>query len=531
MTFWQLRKQNKRLKALMHHARTLRHMREDVLPAADLAGLDADLQAAEQACGGGDEQALTAVDQALSARIEAFTPPCSLPEWRENFEVLVVALGVAMAFRAYFYQPFQIPTGSMQPTLYGISSREQAEPRAFDKPLFKIPNWLITGEWFKRIETRQAGKIAVLWGDDREPGCTTVVSGRWSGAMPPPEIVQKDSALSRALAALGGWIGLGREYEVQFVPNDVTGRHAGIYRLDYRPPAPVQVQVVEALRKDALWLKAAAGEHADAETRTTALQTVYPVVFTIANWSRGGHLDAPALQAVMQAYEVCEIRKQGRMLPAASEQQVCRALYNIFGQWTAEVAAGTTAIPWLPLVSGCGVELPAGQVIWSGVVTSGDFLFVNRWSWNFRLPRRGEVMVFSTQDIESLPQGTHYIKRMCGLPGETLSIHPPEFWINGKPVTEPHAIGRVARKEQLAPWAPPYAGYRLADNATAIFSRALRTSDDSIHLADDEYFAMGDNTPNSQDSRYWGPVPRRNLLGPAAVVYWPFMSKRWGQIE
>ena len=50
-------------------------------------------------------------------------------------------------------------------------------------------------------------------------------------------------------------------------------------------------------------------------------------------------------------------------------------------------------------------------------------------------------------------------------------------------------------------------------------------------LKADEYYAMGDNTGNSRDSRYWGPVPERNLLGPACLVYWPFTSPRFGRID
>ena len=534
MNFWQRRKQHKRLLALVHHARGLRHMREDVLSASDLASLDADLQAAVQACQGLDESAMAAADQSLGERIQALTPHCSMPEWRENFEVLVVALGVAMAFRAYFYQPFQIPTGSMQPTLYGVSSCEQAAPRTCDTPYLKAPNWLLSGEWFGRFATRRAGKVAVLWGDDRVPGYTTVVAGRWIGDLPTEDLYRKESLLSRKLHDLGGWLGVGmldRGCDFYFLPNDITSRHAGIYRSGFVPPAAAQAQVVEVLRKDILWLQAAAVDTADADTRVFALKNCYPVVATVANWSRGGVLDGTSLQAILHAYEVCEVMRAGRMVDPVQAQRACSGLLGVFSNWASPAASGSPSTPWFPLVSGCGVELPAGQLLWSGVVTEGDFVFVNRWAWNFRLPRRGEVMVFSTKDIPFLPQGTHYIKRMCGLPDETLSIHPPELWINGKAVFEPHTIGRVARRDQLAPWAPPYAGYRVVGEVGSSYSRALRTPEDSIHLASDEYFAMGDNTPNSLDGRYWGPVPRRNLLGPASMVYWPFTSRRWGRIE
>ncbi|MEI8243724.1 MAG: signal peptidase I [bacterium] len=534
MNFFQHRKQRKRLKALVHHARGLRHMREDVLPAADLAGLDAATQAAVQACQGRDAQAMAGADKALGERIDALTPLCSLPAWRENFEVLVVALGVAMAFRAYFYQPFQIPTGSMQPTLYGVSSREQAAPRLCDRPVIKAANWLAAGEWFGRVETHRAGKIAVLWNDDRVPGYTTVVCGKWPGELPPEALHRRESAPSRKLYALGSRLGAGaldRGYDIHFLPNDVAGRHAGIYRAGFVPAAPAQAQVAEKLRLHALRLKAAAGEHADDETRAFALQHAAPVVASVANWSRGGVLDDASLQVTLYAYEACELRRQGRRADPVREQQACQALQRLFAGWSAAASAGSPEIPWFPLLSGCGVERPAGQLLWSGVVTEGDFVFVNRWAWNFRLPRRGEVMVFSTRDIRGLPEGTHYIKRMCGLPGEVLSIHPPELWIDGAAVYEPHAIARIARREKLAAWAPPYAGYRTVGEVDARYARALRTPEDSIQLSADEYFAMGDNTPNSLDGRYWGPVPRRNLLGPATLVYWPFGSRRWGRIE
>jgi hypothetical protein len=57
---------------------------------------------------------------------------------------------------------------------------------------------------------------------------------------------------------------------------------------------------------------------------------------------------------------------------------------------------------------------------------------VNRWLWNFRHPRNGDVMIFSTTGINGLAQGTHYIKRMCGTPGDTVQIVKPDLFINGR---------------------------------------------------------------------------------------------------
>ncbi len=179
-----------------------------------------------------------------------------------------------------------------------------------------------------------------------------------------------------------------------------------------------------------------------------------------------------------------------------------------------------------------GASVRAGEVLWSGVVISGDFVFVNRWKWNFSHPTRGEIMVFSTTGIQALMQGTHYIKRMTGLPNETLQIKAPNLLINGEVVTEPPRIGQIARRETVWPGHPAYAGFNPSGTRQVYFpGQSLASEQDSVTLKADEYYAMGDNSFNSYDSRYWGPVPERNLLGPATIVYWPFTSPRFGRIR
>jgi len=388
MSYWTRRKARKHLKAAIHHARGLRHLREDVLAPAEVAGLDAATAAAAAARRGADEAAMRAALDALGERIGAATPPCRLPSWRENFEVLVVALGVAMAFRAYFYQPFKIPTGSMQPTLYGISSVDRPRPALLDRLPLKAAQWLFTGTWHREVRVRENGLLRLV-PVEVKPGYATLAVGA-------------------------------RRY---LVPNDV-------------------------LQRQGLWCR--------------------------------------------------PDEQRGRQLPDRS------------------VILGRVIL---------------GDVLWAGTVTTGDFVFVNRWKWNFRRPQRGEVMVFATTGIAGLPPDTHYIKRMCGLPDETLAIDPPNLLVDGTVATSPASIVREERMARLAPWAPPYAGYQVIGDQPAESRAPLRRPCDSIALGPDEYFAMGYNTGNSRDSRYWGPVPARNLLGPATVVYWPFASRRWGRID
>jgi signal peptidase I len=89
-------------------------------------------------------------------KVYPFARKTSAMEWTET---VIVALGAAMAIRAFFFQPFKIPTGSMQPTLNGITVEAQAEPGVFDNKLTKFPKWLITGTSFKEVKAKAAGAV------------------------------------------------------------------------------------------------------------------------------------------------------------------------------------------------------------------------------------------------------------------------------------------------------------------------------------------------------------------------------------
>jgi len=174
-----------------------------------------------------------------------------------------------------------------------------------------------------------------------------------------------------------------------------------------------------------------------------------------------------------------------------------------------------------------GSRLQAGQVF-QGYTDTGDHVFVNKVAYNFRSPRRGEVFVFSTQGIptdENLahPGGPsqYYIKRLAGLPGDTLRIDPPRLFINGAPATG-FAFERVMAGSPLA----PDGSYRGYTNGP----RYLTEPEAPFRLPEKAYFALGDNSYNSADSRYWGTVPQENLMGCGLFVYWPF-TKHWGFIK
>lgn len=376
LSYFKLRTARKKLLSAANHASTIRKMQRD------LAGAEAD-KALRQVIDGARATARKArtteeIDGAFKALVAALgegTPwkPLHPHSLAENFEVIVVAFAVAMAFRCYFFQPFKIPTGSMQPTLYGIHTVTHDSPGFWDKIPFKFLKWAITGDWYTEVKVRAGGTVV--------PAQATLKPG--------------------------------------YISFKVSGRH-------YHVPAEAIVE--------------------------------------------NGYLKREALR---------DVRPDG--------------------------------------------TIKTGGVLWSGTVKAGDHVFINRMTWNFRPPRRGDVMVFSTTGINGLPPGTHYIKRMCGLPGETISITPPNLIVNGKPVATPETIARIARKDQLTSKDPPYTGYQLISRGMQTEAPTpLFNTTDAVRLGPGEYYALGDNTGNSRDSRFWGTVPEKKLVGPASFVYWPF---------
>lgn len=132
MNFLKLRKARKELKEVLHHGKHVRHMHEDIGDPELLAELKAAEEQGQVARAGSDVGAMETAGNAICELCEKVAPPKPQHKIRENVEVLFVAIAAAMAIRAYFLQPFKIPTGSMQPTLYGITVRpmEQGESTA-----------------------------------------------------------------------------------------------------------------------------------------------------------------------------------------------------------------------------------------------------------------------------------------------------------------------------------------------------------------------------------------------------------------
>ena len=176
-----------------------------------------------------------------------------------------------------------------------------------------------------------------------------------------------------------------------------------------------------------------------------------------------------------------------------------------------------------------GRAVSAGQPIVRGYADTGDQLFVDKVSFNFVRPEPGDVFVFRTTGIRrieaGLPPGMgsqYYIKRLAAIGGQTLRIVPPSLYVDGK-VPELPVFQRVMSCED------GYAGYSNGSAHGSSFP-ILGSPDANYTVPRDSFFALGDNSYNSSDSRYFGPVPEQNVVGRGLVVYWPFIGQ-WGLIH
>jgi len=355
------RKQKKLVKSILQEARHARHMREDVASPDQIARLTAQEGRVVALARGQETGDIEAEAHRLLEITRSVFPIRPHPKLRENLEVALVAIAVAMGIRTYFVQPFRIPTGSMQPTLYGITVQSGEDRQWYERLPFSVVPLALFGERYEAIRAKASGTV----------------------------------------------------------------------------------RVAQDLRDD--WLIEVGGSF---------------------------H----------------RIRKSQNFLVEKGEY------------------------------------VQQGQVLAQGRVRLGDHILVNRMAYNFRRPRRGDIIVFSTAQIDHprINPRDFYIKRLVGLPGERIQIDPPVLLADGAPVLEPLPFRRQAERDGLL-------GYQLVEQENWGIGR-LNRAGDHIDLGTDDYLPMGDNTGSSLDGRYFGPVKNQAILGPAFGVYWP-LTPRWGRVD
>jgi signal peptidase I len=181
-------------------------------------------------------------------------------------------------------------------------------------------------------------------------------------------------------------------------------------------------------------------------------------------------------------------------------------------------------------------------------IAAGDHLFVDRLTFNFRAPQRGEIVVFDTHGIERLgrdQQDTFYIKRLVGLGDEKLTLKQDHVVSNVptleiRPVSVP--VGHLVVNGQAISTSSPHFQNVYSFDGVPVSRETIPYQENhyvghamiwglspgrEFHVEPGHYFVMGDNTMNSSDSRWWGDFPQEKVIGRSFFVYWP-ITERFG---
>ena len=383
---WFYSKNVRRATEMRNHVRKLLQAQRDILSPEAVEAVEESLARTTRAIRADDgsptlQAQLDDLEKSANQRLK----PYPNPEWRENVEVFLVAIAVAMAIRTFFVQPFKIPTGSMQPTLFGITYENLLSQPRVEIPGFfsRMADACVHGVFYHTLVAKENGEVV--------------------------EVLPKSTTL--------GFINIQR------------------ILLRYNGPGG------ERTETHSIWF--APDERFEANAGIHPGQT----------FSKGDYL--------VKLKEV-----------------------------------------------------------------SGDHLFVDRLTYNFRGPNRGEIVVFQTRGIRPLPQDQFYIKRLVGLGGETLQIGADRHLvIDGRRLdaATPHFENVYSFTGD--PKSSVYSGHvhygRLAPMAG---DAPLYTTNETFQIRPHHYAVMGDNTMNSYDSRGWGDFPEQNVIGKSFFVYWPISN-------
>jgi len=174
-------------------------------------------------------------------------------------------------------------------------------------------------------------------------------------------------------------------------------------------------------------------------------------------------------------------------------------------------------------------KIPSGSMMPTLLV--GDYILVNKYTYGLRVPvlnntfveigrpQRGEVMVFRYPKDPSLD----YIKRIVGLPGDRIEYRNKQIFLNGEPVAQRDE----GYYNYVAPGLNQVSMRKLGETLgthqhNILVDDSNPPLDGEITVPDGQYFVMGDNRDNSNDSRFWGFVPENNIVGKAFMIWWNF---------
>lgn len=350
------------------------------------------------------KQAMNDLENVANKNFKHYANPIA----RENFEVFLVAIAVALSVRSFFVQPFKIPTGSMQPTLYGNTAYNLRLDPESEVPGFfpKTFDFFMKGTSYYSLTAKNDGVL------ERIGPVKTVI----------PKLLSK------------------REFII-----------GGVKHTMWNPPP------------------------------------------TIVN----------------------------------------------SGSVTDYLIRHGGPTPNRPLTT--GEYFKKGDPLVKIKFVRGDFLFVDRLSYNFRSPKRGEIIVFKTEGIEGMQrqnpsfQNQFYIKRLVALGGEKVRIgNDRHLYINGQKIDKTHKgfenvygfdPSKPARDSRWSGHVNDWTHKSFQPTPFVLYP-FFRDGASEYLVKEDHVMAMGDNTMNSSDSRSWGSLPEKNVVGRFYFAFWPFLRDR-----
>ena len=412
MTFlrWFISQNVRNACAVHKHYRRLLAAQRDILPATAIAEVQVKLAELTAAMQEGHKGRTNIKAEELQFAAEKNLKPYPAAAWRENVEVLLVALAVAMAIRTFFLQPFKIPTGSMQPTLFGVTSTPDYN-RAFS----------LAEHGYEDAAKRE---------------------------------FQNQLAVQKSIVIPNGWQRFKEGFQGVTYVNLVAPTEGSVEEVS--PPWPsLMFSLYQKIKFAGEW------------------HTIwFPPDYGDSDLIRRAGLDGR------------RVYHQG--------DEVIRLKAN-----------------------------------------AGDHLFVDRLTYNFRKPERGETIVFATLGTQIEKQDQFYIKRMTVLPGERVQIgNDRHMIINGQRIdaATPHFANVYGFNPNTPPRESQFSGHVNGTVAQQFGVYAgiapLFADEQTIYTnGPDAYMVFGDNTCNSSDSRTWGSLPTKNVIGKNFFVYWPLTAR------
>lgn len=183
------------------------------------------------------------------------------------------------------------------------------------------------------------------------------------------------------------------------------------------------------------------------------------------------------------------------------------------GRWITELIVIVIIVLFIRTFVAQAYNIPSGSM--KPTLLVGDFILVNKLVYRFSEPQRGDIVVFKYP----IDPNIDFIKRIIALPGEEVEVRNNQIFINGKPLPlievgrgEENGVRKVIYEEVL----PEGIKHKVQFYEDFPFSKR---DFGPVVVPPNHYFVMGDNRDNSEDSRYWGFLPRENIVGKAFVIY------------